>query len=68
MLEIVCSFTDETEPEKITSDESILFKVSTLRVATSYFSQENKIGEGGFGEVYKVLVVIATLVGVLHAF
>jgi len=28
--------------------------MSIIEAATSNFSQENKIGKGGFGEVYKV--------------
>lgn len=31
-----------------------LFALSTLNKASSNFSVENKIGEGGFGSVYKV--------------
>ena len=31
-----------------------LIKFSTLARATSSFSHNNKIGEGGFGPVYKV--------------
>lgn len=26
----------------------------TLRIATDNFAENNKLGEGGFGEVYKV--------------
>lgn len=31
-----------------------LFDLTTILNATNYFSQNNKIGEGGFGPVYKV--------------
>ena len=31
--------------------------LSTLKVATRNFSEDNKLGEGGFGPVYKVLVI-----------
>ena len=37
------------------SSESLLMGLSTLKVATRNFSEENKLGEGGFGPVYKVL-------------
>ncbi|KAJ0983258.1 hypothetical protein J5N97_011513 [Dioscorea zingiberensis] len=43
----------DTNPEEITSVESILFDLSTLRTATANFSEENKLGQGGFGSVYK---------------
>jgi hypothetical protein len=33
---------------------SLLYDLSTLRAATDNFSEENKLGEGGFGPVYKV--------------
>lgn len=44
-----------TESEEITNVESILFDLSILRDATANFSDENKLGEGGFGAVYKVM-------------
>nr|XP_018686595.1 PREDICTED: cysteine-rich receptor-like protein kinase 10 [Musa acuminata subsp. malaccensis] len=43
----------ETGPELITGVESLLFDLSTLRLATANFSEENRLGEGGFGAVYK---------------
>ena len=45
---------DGSSLEGITSVESLLLDISTLRVATANFSEENKLGEGGFGAVYKV--------------
>ncbi|KAL2329521.1 hypothetical protein Fmac_017102 [Flemingia macrophylla] len=33
--------------------EHLQFKLATLKVATNNFSNENRIGKGGFGEVYK---------------
>lgn len=38
----------------ITTLESLQFDFETIEVATNYFSTDNKLGEGGFGEVYKV--------------
>ncbi|KAL6841218.1 hypothetical protein ACP4OV_028736 [Aristida adscensionis] len=35
------------------SSESVLYDLSTLRAATNNFSEENRLGEGGFGPVYK---------------
>lgn len=31
-----------------------VFKIATIEAATDNFSTANKIGEGGFGSVYKV--------------
>jgi hypothetical protein len=33
----------------------IVFGYLTIKVATNNFSEENKLGEGGFGAVYKVI-------------
>lgn len=35
--------------------ESLQFSLATIETATRKFSSENKIGDGGFGEVYKVI-------------
>ena len=37
----------------------MLIDISTLRVATCDFAESNKLGEGGFGAVYKVLADLA---------
>ncbi|KAJ4763844.1 cysteine-rich RECEPTOR-like kinase [Rhynchospora pubera] len=42
-----------SNPEEIRSVESLLLDLSVLRVATINFAEENKLGEGGFGAVYK---------------
>ncbi|XP_073117556.1 cysteine-rich receptor-like protein kinase 6 isoform X2 [Elaeis guineensis] len=39
--------------EEITHTESLLLDLSMLRAATANFSEENKLGVGGFGAVYK---------------
>ncbi|URD98746.1 receptor-like protein kinase [Musa troglodytarum] len=39
--------------EEVRSVESLLFDLATLRSATNNFSDANKLGEGGFGPVYK---------------
>ncbi|KAM0063290.1 putative protein kinase RLK-Pelle-DLSV family [Helianthus debilis subsp. tardiflorus] len=47
------------EPENISGDEDLelpLFCLSTLLTATDNFSINNKLGEGGFGPVYKGLL------------
>ena len=38
----------------ITTTDSLQFGLATIEAATSKFSVNNKLGEGGFGEVYKV--------------
>ena len=46
---------DEDIPlEEITHAESLLIDLSVLRSATANFSEENKLGAGGFGAVYRV--------------
>ncbi|KAH0459173.1 hypothetical protein IEQ34_011987 [Dendrobium chrysotoxum] len=42
----------EDNPEQLINVESLFFDLSTLEVATSNFSEHNKLGEGGFGSVY----------------
>ncbi|CAL9077251.1 unnamed protein product [Musa acuminata var. zebrina] len=39
--------------EEVRRVESLLFDLATLRSATNNFSDANKLGEGGFGPVYK---------------
>lgn len=45
----------KTETE-ISAVESLRFDFSTIEAATQKFSEANKLGEGGFGEVYKGLL------------
>jgi hypothetical protein len=51
----MCFLTDSTNPEDIESIDSLIIDLSTLRAATGNFADVNKLGEGGFGSVYKVL-------------
>lgn len=44
-------FNREKDHEKLP-----LFRFSCLETATAYFSEANKLGEGGYGPVYKVTV------------
>lgn len=37
-----------------TTLESLQFDFATIEAATNRFSVQNRIGQGGFGEVYKV--------------
>ncbi|XXG59557.1 hypothetical protein AAC387_Pa04g1622 [Persea americana] len=40
------------------SEESFRFDLDTIRAATNDFSDENKLGQGGFGAVYKVVGLV----------
>ncbi|KAG1331490.1 cysteine-rich receptor-like protein kinase 10 [Cocos nucifera] len=44
---------DEDNLEEIRHAESLLLDLSMLRAATANFTEENKLGVGGFGAVYK---------------
>ncbi|KAF3601635.1 hypothetical protein F2Q69_00033828, partial [Brassica cretica] len=54
----------ETEPLAVVSTDgddiatagSLQFDFKAIEAATDKFSQENKLGQGGFGQVYKVLI------------
>jgi serine/threonine protein kinase len=48
---------DITNPEDIHSIDSLIIDISTLRAATANFDEDNKLGEGGFGVVYKVPII-----------
>lgn len=42
--------------EEIESTESLQHSFETIKIATDYFSEANKLGQGGFGAVYKVRI------------
>ena len=50
----MCFLTDSTNDDHIESIDSLKIDLSTLRGATGNFAEANKLGEGGFGAVYKV--------------
>ncbi|KAF5728614.1 hypothetical protein HS088_TW21G00762 [Tripterygium wilfordii] len=41
--------------DEMTHIGSLQFDFDTIEAATNYFSDDNKIGRGGFGEVYKFI-------------
>lgn len=45
--------TYSAEAEDVESVDSMMIDISTLRAATNDFADSNKLGEGGFGAVYK---------------
>ena len=55
------SMTDASQMGDIESIESLLIDLSTLRTATDNFAENNKLGEGGFGAVYKVWALCCTI-------
>ncbi|XP_039169863.1 putative cysteine-rich receptor-like protein kinase 31 [Eucalyptus grandis] len=52
----------------LTTVESLQFDLATIQAATNYFSPENKLGEGGFGEVFQVRITYLskTIKNALH--
>lgn len=51
---------------KVESQEDLelpLFEFATIQAATDNFSAANKIGEGGFGPVYKVEICLGLFLG-----
>lgn len=53
--------TDFSEPDELSVDgnngngpQLPLFNFNAIEVATDYFANKNKLGQGGFGPVYKV--------------
>ena len=51
-VKLTCSSCKDVD--EIGSVESLQFNFDTIRVATDDFSEANKLGQGGFGAVYKV--------------
>ena len=45
--------------DEIRSVESLQLGVGTIKVATDDFSDANKLGQGGFGVVYKVNLTLS---------
>jgi len=37
--------------------QSLQYSLASIQAATNNFSDDNKVGEGGFGDVYKVRTV-----------
>uniref|UniRef100_A0A7N1A823 Receptor-like serine/threonine-protein kinase n=1 Tax=Kalanchoe fedtschenkoi TaxID=63787 RepID=A0A7N1A823_KALFE len=54
-------YTDESNPDEL---ELPLYDFSAMQLATDKFSEENKLGQGGFGSVYKGTLSDGQLVAV----
>ncbi|GAA0180855.1 transmembrane signal receptor [Lithospermum erythrorhizon] len=50
---ITIEATGDVHENEISEAESLQYDLSIIKAATNNFSPENKIGEGGFGEVFK---------------
>jgi len=52
----------ERKKDGKTSDDMYIFDFQTILEVTANFSSTNKIGEGGFGPVYKVILILVLMV------
>lgn len=50
--------TGHGDDEEMRSPETLQYDLGTLRAATNNFAEENKLGKGGFGPVYKVILIL----------
>lgn len=50
--------TDLSNTEIMTSVNLSFLDLSTLKIATENFAERNKLGQGGFGVVYKVRIYL----------
>ena len=48
------SVTITQDGELVSSEELVFMSFTTIKSATNDFSDSNKLGQGGFGSVYKV--------------
>ncbi|KAG5405065.1 hypothetical protein IGI04_011184 [Brassica rapa subsp. trilocularis] len=53
-----------TADDDMTSPQSLQYDFATIEVATDKFSRNNKLGQGGFGEVYKGMLPNETEIAV----
>jgi hypothetical protein len=56
---LLCLFFSAVEISRV---EFLQFDFDTIEAATNNFCDDNKLGEGGFGEVYKVLQAYNTCI------
>jgi hypothetical protein len=54
LIALLIPMDDAVNVEDIEGSESIFIGLATLGSATNNFDEKNKLGEGGFGAVYKV--------------
>ncbi|XP_057499025.1 cysteine-rich receptor-like protein kinase 10 isoform X1 [Actinidia eriantha] len=58
------SVREDTVGDDITTDQPLQYGLATLQAATNNFFEGNKIGEGGFGPVYKATISNGEVVAV----
>lgn len=68
ILNVFSLMIDSTNPEDIQTIDSLILDLATLRVATDNFDESNKLGEGGFGAVYKVVIISFHCIRLVSAF
>jgi len=51
----LCDLTSTVDIEEMRMMESLRCDLHTIKAATRNFSRDNKLGQGGFGAVYKVI-------------
>lgn len=49
------------EGNQLSGQELPFYSFNAISVATNNFSEENKLGQGGFGPVYKVKILLLSL-------
>jgi len=50
----LCEAKQEDDDDEIDASEPLQIRLSIIREATDDFSDSNKLGQGGFGAVYRV--------------
>ena len=60
-LQLVSADNGVTFTEGLIHESELEMSITIIEAATNNFSISNKIGEGGFGPVYKVLIYLLVL-------
>jgi len=60
-ISIAYNETKEQKKDGKSCDDMHIFDFQTILEATANFSSTNKIGEGGYGPVYKVILILVLM-------